>query len=67
MPDTSALATASADDVVSSRMALLRGLETHPELKWGMAAQPKFGREELPEGAHFLEDDAPPMPAPKAS
>jgi glycerol 3-phosphatase-2 len=46
------------DDVVSSRMALLRGLETHPELKWGMAAQPKFGREELPEGAHFLEDDA---------
>ena len=45
------------EDVVSSRMALLRGLENHPELKWGMAAQPKFGREELPDGAHFLEDD----------
>ncbi|WP_322990619.1 HAD-IIA family hydrolase [Hoeflea sp.] len=45
-------------DVVSSRMALLAGLGAHPAHKWGMVAAPKFGPEELPEGAHFLEDDA---------
>ena len=47
-----------ADDVVSSRMALLRGLEAYPHRKWGMVAAPKFGREELPDGANFLEDNA---------
>jgi len=45
-------------DAVSSRMALLKGLESYPHRKWGMVAAPKFGREELPEGAIFLEDDA---------
>jgi len=45
-------------DVVSSRMALLKGLGDHAHRKWGMVAAPKFGREELPEGAIFLEDDA---------
>ncbi|WP_417410272.1 HAD-IIA family hydrolase [Hoeflea sp.] len=44
-------------DVVSSRMALLKGLDGHAHRKWGMVAAPKFGREELPEGAIFLEDD----------
>ena len=44
-------------DVVSSRMALLRGLGDHAHRKWGMVAAPKFGREELPDGAIFLEDD----------
>ena len=46
------------NDVVSSRMALLKGLSDHAHRKWGMVAAPKFGREELPEGAVFLEDDA---------
>ncbi|MDF1607369.1 HAD hydrolase-like protein [Hoeflea sp. YIM 152468] len=46
------------NDVVSSRMALLEGLGSHPPRKWGMVAAPKFGRDELPEGAIFLEDDA---------
>jgi len=45
------------EDVVSSRMALLKGLGDYPHRKWGMAAAPKFGREELPDGAVFLEDD----------
>lgn len=44
-------------DVVSSRMALLKGLSDHAHRKWGLVAAPKFGREELPEGAIFLEDD----------
>lgn len=44
-------------DVVSSRMALLKGLDGHAHRKWGMVAAPKFGREELPESAIFLEDD----------
>ncbi|MEM5472423.1 HAD hydrolase-like protein [Hoeflea sp. AS60] len=44
-------------DVVSSRMALLGGLSDHAHRKWGMVAAPKFGHEELPEGAIFLEDD----------
>ncbi|SOE08639.1 HAD superfamily hydrolase (TIGR01459 family) [Hoeflea halophila] len=44
-------------DVVSSRMALLKGLKNHANRKWGLVAAPKFGREELPEGAIFLEDD----------
>lgn len=44
-------------DVVSSRMALLKGLSDHAHRKWGMVAAPKFGLEELPEGAIFLEDD----------
>tara|TARA_R110002020_G_scaffold34066_22_gene103696 strand:+ start:22387 stop:23310 length:924 start_codon:yes stop_codon:yes gene_type:complete len=43
--------------VVSSRMALLKGLDDHAHRKWGMVAAPSFGREELPEGAIFLEDD----------
>lgn len=47
----------SAEDVVSSRMALLKGLDNHAHRKWGMVAAPKFGREELPEGAVYLEDD----------
>jgi len=46
------------NDVVSSRMALLTGLSNHKHRKWGLVAAPKFGREELPEGAIFLEDDA---------
>ncbi|KJS09000.1 MAG: HAD family hydrolase [Hoeflea sp. BRH_c9] len=44
-------------DVVSSRMALLNGLNDHAYRTWGMVAAPKFGREELPDGAIFLEDD----------
>ena len=44
-------------DVVSSRMALLKGLSNHAHRKWGLVAAPKFGREELPEGAVFLEDE----------
>ena len=44
-------------DVVSSRMALLAGLTALPHRKWGLVAAPKFGREELPDGATFLEDD----------
>lgn len=47
----------ATQDVVSSRMALLAGLKNYPHRKWGIAAAPKFGREELPEGALFLEDD----------
>lgn len=47
----------STDDVVSSRMALLAHLGAYPERRWGMVAAPKFGREELPEGGIFLEDD----------
>lgn len=45
-------------DVVSSRMALLTGLNNHKHRKWGLVAAPKFGRDELPDGAIFLEDDA---------
>jgi HAD superfamily hydrolase (TIGR01450 family) len=45
------------NDVVSSRMALLKGLGGHTHRRWGMVAAPKFGLEELPEGAIFLEDD----------
>jgi len=45
------------EDVVSSRMALLKGLSEYPHRKWGLVAAPKFGREELPDGAIFLEDD----------
>ena len=44
-------------DVVSSRMALFKGLADHAHRKWGMVAAPKFGLEELPDGAFFLEDD----------
>ncbi|MGJ8570152.1 MAG: HAD-IIA family hydrolase [Hoeflea sp.] len=44
-------------DVVSSRMALLKGLGDHAHRKWGLVAAPKFGRDELPVGAIFLEDD----------
>lgn len=44
-------------DVVSSRMALLKGFSDHAHRKWGMVAAPKFGRDELPDGAIFLEDD----------
>tara|TARA_R110002020_G_scaffold14638_26_gene51898 strand:- start:2059 stop:2982 length:924 start_codon:yes stop_codon:yes gene_type:complete len=44
-------------DVVSSRMALLAGLKALPHRKWGLVAAPKFGREELPEGSFFLEDE----------
>jgi len=47
----------ATDDVVSSRMALLTNLHAYPKCKWGMVAAPKFGREELPDGAIFLEDD----------
>ena len=47
----------STEDVVSSRMALLAHLGAYPERRWGMVAAPKFGREELPDGAIFLEDD----------
>ncbi|WP_290891971.1 HAD hydrolase-like protein [Hoeflea sp.] len=46
-----------ADDVVSSRMALLANLRAYPRRRWGVVAAPKFGREELPDGAIFLEDD----------
>ncbi|MDP3525919.1 MAG: HAD hydrolase-like protein, partial [Hoeflea sp.] len=46
----------ATDDVVSSRMALLANLDAHPKRRWGMVAAPKFGREELPDGAIFLED-----------
>ncbi|MCY0095503.1 HAD-IIA family hydrolase [Hoeflea ulvae] len=46
-----------SNDAVSSRMALLSGLNSYPHRKWGMVAAPKFGREELPDGAIFLEDD----------
>ncbi|MBU4530521.1 MAG: HAD hydrolase-like protein [Alphaproteobacteria bacterium] len=47
----------ATEDVVSSRMALLANLHAYPKRKWGMVAAPKFGREELPDGAIFLEDD----------
>ena len=44
-------------EVVSSRMALLAGLDALPHRRWGLVAAPAFGREELPDGAFFLEDD----------
>lgn len=47
----------AVQDVVSSRMALLSNLGSHRKRKWGIVAAPKFGREELPDGAIFLEDD----------
>ncbi|KGF68461.1 HAD family hydrolase [Hoeflea sp. BAL378] len=44
-------------DVVSSRMALLAALDALPHRRWGLVAASAFGREELPDGAFFLEDD----------
>ena len=44
-------------DVVSSRMALLASLSALPQRKWGLVAAAKFGSEELPSDAFFLEDD----------